>query len=178
MSGLNLPNIFKKRVVPVPLYDTSTTTPAFPPPEFEIPYWLTIALTQVGTTEIVGPSGSNSKIEEYLEVVGMPADDDIAWCAAFANWNLVKAGYKGTGKANAQSFLHDKNFIKLAEPRLGCIVVLKRGTEPWMGHVGFWLDMHKKYIRLLGGNQSNRVGINNYKDDNDTVMGYFWPKAA
>jgi len=172
VSGLSFLR-FKKKVAPPP---PPVPGPDDLVPEFEIPYWLTIALTQIGTTEIVGPGGSNSKIDEYLSVVGMPADDDIAWCAGFANWNLVKAGYKGTGKANAQSFLNDDNFIKLAEPRLGCIVVFKRGTEPWMGHVGFWMDMHKRYIRLLGGNQSNRAGINNYKLD--TVMGYFWPKAA
>ena len=137
MSGLNLPNIFRrKKVKPVP-------SPIQPPnpwpehlkPEYEIPYWVTVALTQVGVKEIVGPSGSNPDVEKYLKVVGMPADDDIAWCSGFANWCLIEAGYKGTGKANAQSFLHDDNFIKLDKPRLGCIVVLKRGTEPWMGHV-------------------------------------------
>lgn len=170
MTGLNFPR-FKKKVEPTP---PLPPTPEDLLPEFKIPYWLTIGLTQIGTTEIPGP-GSNSKIDEYLKVVGMPADDDIAWCAAFANWNLVKAGYKGTGKANAQSFLHSDNFTKLYQPRLGCIVVFKRGSEPWMGHVGFYLDMLKGYIRLLGGNQANRVGINNY--GKVKVMGYFWPKA-
>ena len=173
MSGLNLLR-FKKRKVN-PFNDVTTTTPVIVEPKYKIPPWLTVALTQMGTTEIPGPE-SNSRIDEYLKVVGQPADDDIAWCAAGANWCVVESGYKGTGKANAQSFMHDSNFIKLDKPRLGCIVVFKRGSEPWMGHVGFWLDMHRKYIRLLGGNQSNRFGINNYKEN--TVLGYYWPKAA
>ena len=173
MSGLKISNFFGKK-----LKETKDSL-IQPLPEsvlkYDIPYWLTVALTQVGTTEIPGPE-SNSKIDGYLKTVGMPSDDDIAWCSGFACWCLEEAGFKSTRKPNAQSFLHSRNFIKLDEPRLGCIVVLKRGTEPWMGHVGFWLDMYRRYIRLLGGNQANRVGINNYKED--TVMGYFWPKAA
>ena len=174
MSGLNLLKIFgRKKVTPAP---PPQPTPEDLVPEYEIPYWVTIALTQVGVKEIVGPGGSNPDIEKYLAVVGMPADDDIAWCSGFACWNLEEAGFRSTRKPNAQSFLNDSNFIKIDKPRLGCIVVFKRGTEPWMGHVGFYMDMHKRYIRLLGGNQSNRAGISNYKED--TVMGYFWPKAA
>jgi uncharacterized protein (TIGR02594 family) len=170
MSGLNLPNIFRRK----------KTVPPSPIPEpiqeekYVIPKWVTIALTFMGTTEIPGP-GSNSKIDEFLESVGMPSDDDIAWCSAFANWIMMEADLPGTGKPNAQSFLHSSNFIKIDEPRLGCIVVLKRGNEPWMGHVGFYLDHHKGYIRLLGGNQANRVGINNY--GTDKVMAYLWPKS-
>lgn len=168
MSGLKISNLFRrKEVVPYPL--------PRPTLEYEIPYWLTIALNQIGTTEIPGP-GSNSKIDEYLKVVGMPSDDDIAWCSGFACWCLEEAGIRSTRKPNAQSFLRDKNFIRLEKPRLGCIVIFKRGSEPWMGHVGFYLDSLKGYIRLLGGNQVNRVGINNY--GKNKVMAYLWPKAA
>jgi uncharacterized protein (TIGR02594 family) len=170
MSGINLPNIFRRRKVePKP-----HVIPA-PEPEFQIPYWITIALTYMGTTEIPGP-GSNSLIDEFLEHVGMPSDDDIAWCSAFANHCVIKAGVTGTGKPNAKSFANDPNFIKLDKWMLGCIGVYDRGTEAWMGHVGFPLDTKGKWDRLLGGNQSNRVGINNY--DNGKLVGYYWPKGV
>lgn len=167
MSGLNLLNIFRKKVKPVP--------PPIIEPKYEIPEWMVVAFNMIGTTEIPGPE-SNSKIDEFLKVVGMPSDDDIAWCSAFACWDLEEVGLRSTRKPNAQSFLHDKNFIKLDKPIFGCIVVFKRGTEPWMGHVGFFIDLFKGWIRLLGGNQSNRVGVNNYSKDD--VLGYFWPKAV
>lgn len=175
MSGLKSLNIFGFGSKLKETKDSLLQPESLTVPKYSIPLWLTIALNQIGTTEIPGP-GSNSKIDEYLKVVGMPSDDDIAWCSGFACWCLEEASYKSTRKPNAQSFLHSTNFITLAEPRLGCIVVFKRGSEPWMGHVGFWLDMYRRYIRLLGGNQSNRVGINNYKESD--VMAYLWPKAA
>ena len=174
MTGLSVPRFRKIKEAKDSLIRPPEPWP-IEEPRYKIPPWLTVALTQIGTKEIPGP-GSNTEIDEYLKVVGMPADDDIAWCSGFACWSLEEVAVRSTRKPNAQSFMDDNNFIKLDKPRLGCIVVFKRGSEPWMGHVGFYLDISKGYIRLLGGNQSNRVGINNYSEK--TALGYYWPKAA
>ena len=184
MSGLKISNLFGRKLketkdsLLVP--DNKIITPygEFITPEkfLTSPPWLTVVLSQIGVTEIVGPSGSNPVVEEYLAVVGMPSDDDIAWCSALANWSFKTVGIKTNCKPNAQSFLRDSHFMFINEPVLGCVVVFKRGNEPWMGHVAFYLDVNKANIVCVGGNQSNRVGVNSYAASKK--MGYLWPKVA
>ena len=135
--------------------------------KYNIPYHLTIALTQIGTTEIPGTK-SNSKIDEYLKMVGIKGDDEIPWCSAFVNWCLLEAKCQPTRKPNARSFLEFGQELK--RPELGCVVVLSRGTQSWQGHVGFYLDHHRGLISILGGNQINRVGVNKYSDKK--LLGY------
>ncbi len=141
--------------------------------KYKIPYHLTIALSQIGTTEIPGKE-SNSKIDEYLKSVNIPGNDEIPWCAAFANWCLITADIPGTGLPNARSFLdymrgggEDRNIVS---PELGCLVIFSRGTQSWQGHVGFFLDYYKGMVRIIGGNQKNRVGINAYSVNR--LLGY------
>ena len=117
------------------------------------------AFFEIGTKEIVGP-GSNPEVEKYLKTVGMPSDDDVPWCSAFVNWVITKNKIKGTGKANARSWLSWGEATDW--PEIGDIVVLSRGQSKWQGHVGFFLDANNDYIYILGGNQSNRVGVNRY----------------
>lgn len=124
-----------------------------------VPIPLIIALSQIGTKEISGEE-SNSQINEYLKTVGQPSDDSIPWCSAFINWCLEQAGIKGTGSPAARSF--STWGTELIEPAVGCIVVLKRGTQSWQGHVGFYLSNTSAYIYLLGGNQSDSVCITPY----------------
>lgn len=137
------------------------------PIEEYIPPYLSIALSQIGVTEVPGRE-SNPIIDEYLKTAGLPSDDEIPWCAAFVNWCLKQEGFDGTGKANARSFLDwglpiwcNGHFLSSAE-LVGSIVVLARGNKPWMGHVGFFLDKDEGAICLLGGNQSNRVSVRWY----------------
>lgn len=144
------------------------------PRKYEIPYHLTIALNQIGTTEISGDK-SNVIINRYLKTVGQKGDDEIPWCSAFVNWCLIEANLPGTGKPNARSFLDYRReeqgvSTELAFPELGCLVVLSRGTKSWQGHVGIYLDHHRSLIRILGGNQKNRVGINAYPSNK--LLGY------
>jgi hypothetical protein len=46
----------------------------------------------------------------------------------------------------------------------GCIVVLKRGDPP-KGHVGFYVGTEGGHIRLLGGNQGDKVSIASFPPD-------------
>jgi len=128
-----------------------------------IPLPLLYALTQVGLEEYTEPGMSNPEIEKYFNSVdlGTPVLDDIAWCAAFINWCLDKGSIIGTGHALAKSFLTWGEEVT-GKPNLGDIVVLKRGTSEWQGHVAFYLDHSSGMYRLLGGNQLNRVGVNAY----------------
>jgi len=124
-----------------------------------IPKHLGLALNEIGVTEVPGP-GDNPRISEYLSSVGLPSSDSIPHCAAFVNWVLKKSYVEGTGSGMARSFLYWG--YSISTPKLGCIVVLKRGVDPRKGHVGFFLDESRGFIRILGANQGDRVGINAY----------------
>jgi uncharacterized protein (TIGR02594 family) len=121
---------------------------------------LLVALDHIGVKEITG-KGANPQIVEYLETVDMPSDDEIPWCAAFINWVLKQVGIEGTGEALARSFLKwGESVIDYPEP--GDIVILRRGTSGWQGHVGVYLDRNNGVVLVAGGNQYNRVGVNGY----------------
>lgn len=79
------------------------------------------------------------------------------WCAAFVNGILKRKGYETTGSNAVYSFY--KYGSKTTDPALGDIVVFS-------GHVGFFQGFAyingKKYVAVLGGNQSNRVKVSYY----------------
>ena len=106
--------------------------------------------------------------EELKNLVGVdPAT--VAWCAAFMNAVLDKAGGKGTGSLSARSFLNWGTATD--SPVQGDVVVLKRGRSSSAGHVGFYEGMNPDgTIRVFGGNQSNGVGTANFKASE--VLGY------
>lgn len=101
-----------------------------------------------------------------------------AWCAAFINGLMGATGREGTGKLNARSFLNYGTPTN--KPTEGDIVVIKRGNEAWMGHVGLYMGEvtkgGKKYIKILGGNQNNSVSIAEYPADR--LLGYRKPPKA
>lgn len=131
-----------------------------------IPVHIVLALNEIGQAEIPGPQ-SNERISEYLETVGMPSSDEIPWCSAFPNWILKQRNIQGTNDAAAISW---EAWGRACDLRIGSVVILKRGAEAWMRHVGFLLDSSAAMIRLLGGNQLNRVGINAYSKSRITAI--------
>lgn len=80
------------------------------------------------------------------------------WCAAFVNSVLHRRGHRGSGSNLAHSFSHYG--IAVSNPKAGDIVVLKHR------HVGFFkgyvIRNGKKYVAVLGGNQSNKVKVSYY----------------
>jgi uncharacterized protein (TIGR02594 family) len=137
-----------------------------------VPEWVVAALNERGVSETPGP-GSTDRIGDYLEMVRQSRDDEVPWCAAFVQCMLAEAGIFGTGEPNAQSYLQ---WGDECEERLGAIVVLKRGTEPWQGHVCFLLDWDADNLYCIGGNQSDRVKISVYT--REKLMGLRWPKQG
>jgi uncharacterized protein (TIGR02594 family) len=139
------------------------------------PEWLSEARRYIGTAEVSGYLHS-STVVGFFHAIGHTqiVDDETAWCAAFVGAVLEHAGIRSTRALNARSYLGWGESITL--PRLGCIVVFKRGGSSWQGHVGFYISHDENYIRVLGGNQSNRVGINTYPRRD--WLGYRWPSAA
>ena len=142
------------------------------------PRWYEAARREIGVVERPGRRNNTPRILEYFKLCGHDevADDETAWCAAFVGAMLKLSGYAGTGALNARSYLSWG--VPLEEPRLGCVVVLKRGDSTWQGHVALYVGPGSRagYIRLLGGNQSNRVSVAEFPASK--VLGYRWVKTA
>lgn len=137
-----------------------------------VPVWLTAALGEIDQREIVGSKHSPRVLQYHATTTLRASTDEVPWCSAFVQWCIAKAGFIGTRSAAARSWLQWGR--ELDEPRLGCIVVFKRGAPP-SGHVAFFIAERGESVYVLGGNQSNRVSIAAYSKRD--VLGYRWPKS-
>jgi uncharacterized protein (TIGR02594 family) len=156
----------------------SSTLPSPLPPGANEPSWYRIALAEVGVQEVQGAE-DNPRIQEYFAAttLGGHVHDETAWCSAFVNWCMKRSGGTGTGRANARSWLGWGQELQV--PKLGCIVVFSRDSAgPAAGHVSFFVSRvaQRKTLRVLGGNQGNRVCVAEYPEDR--VVGYRWPKVG
>ncbi len=134
-----------------------------------IPNYLSYARSRIGQREIPGQR-SNPYISHCLTKVGCAPDDSIAWCSAFVNDCMDSVGIKGTGKANARSWLDWGSHIEF--PVFGCVAIYWRpvmlfhnglstglGNDNIHAHVSFWLfDLGDEDCNL-GGNQNNSVDL-------------------
>ena len=131
---------------------------------------LRTALGEYGQAEIKG-SRHNDRVLEYFAKAGFSGikTDEVAWCAAFANWVLHQNGLEKSGKLSARSLLRVGS--KVTEPIAGDLVIFWRESRSsWKGHVGFYVGETDRHILTLGGNQSNRVSIAKYSKSR--VLGY------
>lgn len=122
----------------------------------------TIALAELGNAEISGAGRNNKRIVAYHKATGLPNEpDETPWCSSFVNWVVKKAGKQGTNSASARSWL--KWGKSTTKPKQFDIVVFWRG-EPngWQGHVAFYLGTEGSTVKVLGGNQGNKVSVANY----------------
>ena len=115
-------------------------------------------------------------VSQYLAEGGVNIDpSQTAWCAAFVNATLSKTGLDGTGALNARSFLNWGE--EVTTPQLGDVVVLSRGTDPNLGHVGFFKGFDAQgNILILGGNQGDEVSVKSYSADR--LLGYRRPAGS
>lgn len=138
--------------------------------------WLHLALMELGdqVAEIPGP-GDNPRIAEYHSVTTLPVDlasqDATPWCSSFVAWTMERAGLQSPRSARARSWLDWGK--RLEAPRLGCVVVFRRGQNPAAGHVGYWCGERNGLTYTLGGNQRDRVSVARYHTAD--VLGYRWP---
>ncbi len=137
------------------------------------PKWLDHAWADFGQREVAG-AGDNPRIVKYYADVGF-ADvrhDEVAWCAAFVGACLERAGLRSTRLLLARSYLTFAAKLEHGQP--GAIVVLSRGADPTLGHVGFWVGETATSVYLLGGNQGDAVSVAAY--DKSRVLGMRWPE--
>ncbi|WP_333795222.1 TIGR02594 family protein [Hyphomicrobium sp.] len=136
--------------------------------------WLKEAWREFGQAERAGDR-HNPRIVAFFRDVGHPGivRDEVAWCAAFCGACLERAGFASTRSLLARSYL--KWGRSLTEPRVGCIAVFSRGSDPGSGHVGFWLGETDDAVVVLGGNQANSVSVARYPKSR--LIGLRWPDA-
>ena len=139
--------------------------------------FIDIALKEYGTKEIGGDS-HNPAVLKYFDATDYIKDgltDEVPWCAAFINWVIENAGYKGTRKVNARSLLDWGEPID--HPEFGCVVVLWRNSvESWEGHAGFYVSDGGDNIYLLSGNQGDEVNISPFSKKK--ILGYRRPQKT
>jgi uncharacterized protein (TIGR02594 family) len=135
--------------------------------------WMAVAFGEYGEKGIPGKE-SNSRITLYHSVAGGAKTDETAWCSAFANWCMRRAGLEGTGRANARSWLSWGENC-LSNPVFGAVTIFSRPPVAWHGHVAFFVGKQRGMIYVLGGNQGNSVSIKGYPAAR--LLGYRWPKG-
>lgn len=138
------------------------------------PKWMELARAELGVSEVSG-SGHNKRIVDYFADAGHPEvkNDETAWCAGFCGAILKRAGMPNSGSLAARSYL--KYGTPVETPQVGDIVVFSRGNSTWEGHVGFFVGETDTSVKVLGGNQSNKVSVANYSKSR--LLGYRRPVA-
>lgn len=122
------------------------------------------ALGEVGTVEWA--VGSNPAVVKYYAEAGHPevTNDEVPWCAAFIGSILARCGLLGTGSLMARSYT-TWGEDATNNPMRGDIVVFKRGAPP-AGHVAVFIGFVGNRVKVIGGNQRDRVSEESYpKDD-------------
>lgn len=137
--------------------------------------WLSKAWREFGQAEHAGAK-ENARIVAMFRDAGHASvvRDEVAWCAAYCGASLERAGIRSTRSLMARSYLAWGT--ALAEPRMGAVAVFSRGSDPTLGHVGFWLGESDGEVVLLGGNQGNQVSVVRYSKER--LIGLRWPHAG
>lgn len=112
--------------------------------------------------------GSNKQLQALMGI--NPAT--TPWCAGFVGAIEKACGRKGTGKMLARSYM--TYGTPVTQPKLGDIVVFRRGNSSWQGHVGYYAGEDRYNILSLGGNQSNKVCYSYYPKN--TVLAFRRPQ--
>lgn len=109
----------------------------------------------------------NAYIQAWLEDAGLPegSHDEVPWCGAFAKFIVGRCLGLPTPphSASARSWLLAGSPV--TEPLRGDVVVFQRGAagQPGPdvidapGHVAFFVEKAPGVVRVVGGNQGNRV---------------------
>lgn len=123
------------------------------------PLWLSVGQMLEGIAEIPGPS-SNPIILRWARDINAPPffnNDDIAWCAVYANRLAMACQFPLSGKG--YELIRAKSFTQwgqdLPHEALGAWMVFSR---PEGSHIGLYLGETKTAYRVHGGNTGNRVG--------------------
>lgn len=136
-------------------------------------YLLALEDLKLDWKELPGLKSNPLITECYKAVDGfdnpeMIDDSETAWCSCWMNKKIQDAGGIGTRSPGARSWL--RWGLETNDPKVGDIVVFKRGKSNWQSHVAFINEITAKYIVCLGGNQLNKVCLQKYERKN--ILGF------
>lgn len=136
------------------------------------PGWLVLAEALDGLKEAPG-AANNPEVVRLFADAGFPGikTDSTAWCAAFVNAVLERAGHRGSRSLAARSF--EGWGIGLSGPALGAIATKKRNGSAWQGHTGLVVGASAAQVFLLGGNQSAMVCVAAFPRRD--IVAFRWP---
>jgi uncharacterized protein (TIGR02594 family) len=130
-----------------------------------------VAQRFVGLKEVSG-SASNPQVLAMLRLDDvLVANDEVAWCSAFANYVAWLLRLPRSKSLRARSWLGIGVPVSPEAAEAGFdVVILKRGgpTEPGPevldapGHVGFFAGREPDSLLVLGGNQKDAVNIQRF----------------
>jgi uncharacterized protein (TIGR02594 family) len=158
-----------------------TGSPDITHKEFASAPWLMEATRLLGVSEIKGEA-QDPTLKAMATALGLMnfEDDRDPWCTMFiAHCIKTALPNEPLPKHLIWSRAYAKCGVPLMEPVPGCVVVTWRGKSPAedLGHAFFYLsDAGPKYLKGLGGNQSDKVSVTQ-THRKDRVIGYFWPST-
>lgn len=109
------------------------------------------------------PGGSHHPFIQWAHMLcglGYDQPDETPWCSAFVNAIAWVLNLPRSKSAAARSWLNVGQVITLDYAVPGAdVVILRRGSNPAQGHVGFYAAHDSQHVHILGGNQGNTVSI-------------------
>ncbi|MCY1643248.1 TIGR02594 family protein [Methylorubrum sp. SL192] len=138
----------------------------------EKPGWLVLVEALNGLKEAPDVA-NNPQVVKLFADAGFPGikTNSTAWCAAFVNAVIDRAGHRGSRSLAACSF--EAWGVGLPAPALGAIATKKRGNSSWQGHTGLVVGANNDQVFLLGGNQSDAVNVAAFK--RSEIVAFRWP---
>jgi uncharacterized protein (TIGR02594 family) len=120
------------------------------------------------------PGAKHSPFIQWChESCGLGSDqpDETAWCSSFVNRMAWLLRLPRSKSAAARSWLGIGTPVDRNSAQIGDVVILSRGggsqpgpevTSGAPGHVGLFAGWEHGRVRVLGGNQGDRVSIASY----------------
>lgn len=125
--------------------------------------WLVEAEKDLGIRELVAGE-LNPNVRAYFHHTDFPKDlitKKTPWCAAAVCAWLERAGWRSPRTARAANFGRYGTGVDLENAQPGDIVVFGK-VDPdagGSGHVALFVERKGDVLRVIGGNQGNRVCI-------------------
>lgn len=127
-----------------------------------------------------GGANPDQHIEEYFTAtsLGRQHSDNLAYCAAFVNWCLTRAGYHGNNSAGAASLGNWGRSTKDNKPAYGAVAVVRFSNG---GHHVTFVNgrapshPHNPLIAILGGNQGNHHEVSHSHVPASWITHYRFP---
>ena len=126
-----------------------------------------LASRYIGVKEVKGQIDNPIIIAMLRLDQKWPEHDEVPWCSAFVNWIAWQLRLPRSKSLMARSWLEIGEVIEhYSDAKVGWdVVILSRGKNPELGHVGFFAGYDGSDVYVLGGNQNNEVSQELYKQN-------------